>query len=232
MAAPGEPPRPHDDDDLIGFSSPASLEAQSSLEAHASETRPSDPHDLFEPGAAPLGAETPVTATPERADPDPDLFDTPVVTPAFTLAPEAAPAPAPVSTGSIFEPSREFSTRKRARSEDAPLPDGATALFTTYALILFAVPTLGVSLLIALLFLWGRPAPDEAVARSHHDFQKRTVQAGTTAGVIGIVLVAAPFAVGVPVLFLLALWMLLRGAKGVLTLKDHRPIRQPLGWWI
>lgn len=220
MAAPGEPPRPHDDDDLIGFSSPASLEAQ------ASETRPSDPHDLFEPGAAALGAETPVTATPERADPDPDLFNTPVVTPAFT------PAAAPVSAGSIFEPSREFSTRKRSRNEDAPLPDGATGLFTTYALILFAVPTLGVSLLIALLFLRGRPAPDEAVARSHHDFQKRTVLAGTAAGAIGIVLVAAPFAVGVPVLFLLAIWMLLRGAKGVLTLKDHNPIRQPLGWWI
>lgn len=224
MAAPGEPPRPHDDDDLIGFSSPASLEAQ------ASADRPTDPHDLFEPGAAPLGAETPATATPERAASDPDLFDTPVVTPAFTPAPEVAPAP--VSASSIFEPSREFSTRKRARHEDAPLPDGATGLFTTYALILFAVPTLGVSLLIALLFLRGRPAPDEAVARSHHDFQRRTVLAGTAAGAVGIVLVAAPFAVGVPVLFLLAIWMLLRGAKGVLTLKDHHPIRQPLGWWI
>lgn len=230
MAAPGEPPRPHDDDDLIGFSSPASLEAQSSLEAHAGETRPSDPHDLFEPGAASLGAETPVTATPERADPDPDLFDTPVTTPDFTSAPEAAPAP--VSTGSIFEPSREFSTRKRARSEDAPLPEGATGLFTTYALILFAVPTLGVSLLIALLFLRGRPAPEEAVARSHHDFQKRTVLAGVAAGLVGIILIAAPFAIGVPVLFLLALWMLLRGARGVLTLKDHHPIRRPLGWWV
>lgn len=230
MAAPGEPPRPHDDDDLIGFSSPASLEAQSSLEAHASEDRLSDPHDLFEPGAAPLGAETPVTATPERADPAPDLFDTPVATPAFASAAKAAPEP--VSAGSIFEPSREFSTRKRGRHEDAPLPEGATGLFTTYALILFAVPTLGVSLLIALLFLRGRPAPDEAVARSHHDFQTRTVLAGVAAGLVGIILIAAPFAVGVPVLFLLALWMLLRGARGVLTLKDHHPIRRPLGWWI
>lgn len=210
MAAPGEPPRPQDDDDLIGFSSPASLEAQ------ASPQRPAETDDLFEPAASvPIepAVVTPASATTPRAEP------------------ETAPAAA-VSAGSIFEPSREFSTRKRSRNEDAPLPEGATGLFTTYALILFAVPTLGVSLLIALLFLRGRPAPDEAVARSHHDFQKRTVLAGVAAGLGGIVLIAAPFAVGVPVLFLLALWMLLRGARGVLTLKDHHPIRRPLGWWI
>ena len=217
MAGPGEPPRPQDDDDLVGFSSPASLEAQ------ASPPQPVETDDLFEPAAS-----APPEPMPEPA----------IVTPAFATpsraAPEATPPPAatPVSAGSIFEPSREFSTRKRGRNEDAPLPDGATGLFTTYALILFAVPTLGVSLLIALLFLRGRPAPDEAVARSHHDFQKRTVIAGVAAGAVGIVLIAAPFAVGVPVLFLLAIWMLLRGAKGVLTLKDHRPIRHPRGWWI
>ena len=221
MAGPGEPPRPQDDDDLVGFSSPASLEAQ------ASPPQPVETDDLFEPAAS---------VTPEPASergPEPA-----VMTPAFATPsraePEAAPvqAAAPVSASSIFEPSREFSTRKRGRNEDAPLPDGATGLFTTYALILFAVPTLGVSLLIALLFLRGRPAPDEAVARSHHDFQKRTVIAGVAAGAVGIVLIAAPFAVGVPVLFLLALGMLLRGAKGVLTLKDHHPIRHPRGWWI
>jgi uncharacterized membrane protein len=215
MAGPGEPPRPQDDDDLVGFSSPASLEAQ------ASPPQPVETDDLFEPA---------VSAPPEPI-PEPA-----VMTPAFATPSrvEAAPAPAatPVSAGSIFEPSREFSTRKRGRNEDAPLPDGATGLFTTYALILFAVPTLGVSLLIALLFLRGRSAPDEAVARSHHDFQSRTVIAGVAAGAVGIVLIAAPFAVGVPVLFLLALWMLVRGAKGVLTLKDHRPIRSPRGWWI
>ena len=215
MAGPGEPPRPQDDDDLVGFSSPASLEAQ------ATPLQPVETDDLFEPAAS-----APPEPMPEPA----------VMTPAFATPSraEAAPAPAaaPVSAGSIFEPSREFSTRKRGRHEDAPLPEGATGLFTTYALILFAVPTLGVSLLIALLFLRGRPAPDEAVARSHHDFQKRTVIAGVAAGAVGIVLIAAPFAVGVPVLFLLAIWIMLRGAKGVLTLKDHRPIRQPLGWWI
>ena len=213
MAASGEPPRPHDDDDLVGFSSPASLEAQ------ASEVRASDPDDLFEsaqPAPTEPAVAPPAFATPSRAEP------------------EAAPvqAAAPVSAGSIFEPSREFSTRKRGRKEDAPLPEGARGLFTTYALILFAVPTLGVSLLIALLFLRGRPAPDETVARSHHDFQRRTVIAGVAAGALGIVLIAAPFAVGVPVLFLLAIWIILRGAKGVLTLKDHRPIRHPRGWWI
>ena len=33
-------------------------------------------------------------------------------------------------------------------------------------------------------------------------------------------------------LFLLAIWVILRGAAGVLALKSGRAIRHPTGWWI
>ena len=42
----------------------------------------------------------------------------------------------------------------------------------------------------------------------------------------------AILALGVPILFALALWMVLRGAWGVWTLKSGRAIADPRGWWI
>lgn len=112
-----------------------------------------------------------------------------------------------------------------------PAKDGA-GLFLGYALILFAVPTLGVSVIVGLLAVMGRGVPEDAVARSHHLYQRRTLFAAAVVAVVGLVLIAAPFALGVPVLFLLALWVILRGAAGVMALKAGRPIRHPLGWWI
>ncbi|PZN98440.1 MAG: serine/threonine protein kinase [Alphaproteobacteria bacterium] len=109
--------------------------------------------------------------------------------------------------------------------------DGAS-LFLGYALILFAVPTLGVSVVVGLLATMGRGVPDNAVARSHRQYQRRTLFAAAVAAVVGLVLIAAPFALGVPVLFLLAIWVIVRGASGVLALKAGRAIRHPSGWWI
>ena len=37
---------------------------------------------------------------------------------------------------------------------------------------------------------------------------------------------------GVPILFLLALWLVLRGASGVWALKSGHAIADPRGWWI
>jgi uncharacterized membrane protein len=48
----------------------------------------------------------------------------------------------------------------------------------------------------------------------------------------GLILLAAPLALGVPILFLLALWVVVRGAWGVWTLKAGRAIADPRGWWI
>lgn len=223
MAEPGDPNRPDrtpdDHDDLIGFSSPASL-AGRAREAEA--------------------AAAPVTPARPAREAEPDLFD-PRPSPAFaavqaeTTPTPAASTPPPVSgvasAGSVFEPT-EFSTRARRHDDPPALPKDGAGLFLGYALILFAVPTLGVSVVVGLLALMGRGVPDNAIARSHHQYQRRTLFAAAVAAVVGLVLIAAPFALGVPVLFLLAIWVIVRGAAGVLALKAGRAIRQPTGWWI
>jgi uncharacterized membrane protein len=223
MAEPGDPNRPDrtpdDHDDLIGFSSPASLagrareaEAAAAPVAPGRSTREAEP-DLFDPRPSPAFAAVQAETTPAPA------------------ASEPPPVPSMASAGSVFEPT-EFSTRGRRHDDPPALPKDGAGLFLGYALILFAVPTLGVSVVVGLLALMGRGTPDNAIARSHHQYQRRTLFAAAVAAVVGLVLIAAPFALGVPVLFLLAIWVIVRGAAGVLALKAGRAIRHPAGWWI
>lgn len=157
-------------------------------------------------------------------EPEPELFE--------TVEDAPPPEPSPVEAGSIFQPSREFSTRAHRRDQPAAVPGGGMGLYAVYALILFAVPTLGVSAAIGLFAVTGRAGPDDDLSLSHFIYQQRTLWAAAVAAVAGLILMAAPFALGVPILFLLALWMVLRGASGVWTLKSGRAIADPLGWWI
>ena len=143
-----------------------------------------------------------------------------------------AGAGAPVEAGSIFAPSRAFSTRRRRRVEGTAIPGGGLGLYAVYALILFAVPTVGVSAVIGLFAVTGRAGPDDDLSSSHFIYQQRTLWAAAVAALAGVILLAAPFALGVPILFGLALWMVLRGAWGVWALKSGRPIADPRGWWI
>jgi|SRR5215217_5015621 len=226
MAEPGDPrtpdDHPDDHDDLIGFASPASLQGR---------VREPEPERLpeFEPEPQPA-------PEPEA---EPDLFDPPVrapkpepePAPVAEPAPLAGPKTAPARAESIFEPSREFSSRpsRRTQVQDAP---GGMGLYAVYALILFAVPTLGVSAAIGLLAVTGREGPQDSLSRSHFIYQQRTLWAAAVAAVAGVILLAAPFALGVPVLFLLALWTVLRGASGVWNLKSGKAISDPRSWWI
>ena len=140
--------------------------------------------------------------------------------------------PHPMRANSIFEPSPGFELHGGRRDpEPGPLIGGMN-LYAVYALILFAVPTLGVSALIGLVAVTGRPGPEEPEARSHFVYQQRTLWTAAVAAAIGLILLAAPFALSVPLLFALALWTVIRGAAGVWTLKGGRPIRNPRGWWI
>lgn len=164
----------------------------------------------------------------ERAQPEP----TPSVQPqgdpvasaprsAVRPAPEA-PAPGPVAAPPASNPGF-------ARRGEQPAPvDGAMGLYAVYALILFAVPTLGVSALIALVAVTGRPGPTGEIAASHFLFQQRTLWAGALAALLGAVLIAV--GLGVFVLFVLAVWLILRGAGGVLKLKAGQPIARPRAW--
>ena len=243
MAEPGDPSNADDHDDLIGFASPASLQGRT-REPAADEGETPEPAAVIEPELAPTPEAEP---EPEvQPEPEPDLFATRTVwtsAPAqpepVAVAPEpipvaAPPEPAarPVEAASVFELSPETPMSRRRRDPGADLPNGGMGLYAVYALILFAVPTMGVSAVIGLLAVTGRSGPDDALSRSHFIYQQRTLWTAAIAAVAGLILLAAPFALGVPILFLLALWLVLRGASGVWTLKSGRPIADPRGWWI
>ena len=190
---------------------------------------PADDHDDDLIGfASPASLEGRLRVEPEP-DPEPEPEEEP-----FEPLGDDLPSPesAPVEAGSIFAPSREFSTRRRRRDQGAAIPGGGLGLYAVYALILFAVPTLGVSVVIGLFAVTGRAGPDDDLSLSHFIYQQRTLWAAAVAAVSGVILMAAPFALGVPILFGLAIWMVLRGAWGVWALKSGRAIADPRGWWI
>ena len=240
MAEPGDPSNSDDHDDLIGFASPASLQGR--MREPAAEHEPT-PDSLAEPDPdlprmAEPGPELP------GLDAEPDLFEKRTVWTSAPAGPEpesavaaSAPEPAataasPVESASVFERSPETRSRRRRKDPVADLPGGGMGLYAVYALILFAVPTMGVSAAIGLFAVTGRSGPDDALSSSHFIYQQRTLWAAAVAAVAGLILLAAPFALGVPILFLLALWLVLRGASGVWALKSGRAIADPRGWWI
>jgi uncharacterized membrane protein len=241
MAEPGDPSNADDHDDLIGFASPASLQGRTrepeaeragvvvpSFEAAAPAPEPEVRHQV-QPEAQPQPE-----PEPEPAD---DLFTPRTVWTSTPAEPEPAPARpapilAPVEAASIFQRTPETPMQRRRRDPGADLPGGGIGLYAVYALILFAVPTLGVSAVIGLLAVTGRSGPEDALSRSHFIYQQRTLWTAAVAAVAGVILLAAPFALGVPILFLLALWLVLRGASGVWALKSGQAIADPRGWWI
>ncbi|MFW2342109.1 hypothetical protein [Brevundimonas sp.] len=175
-----------------------------SLAAHP-RTRPS------EAGSEPESESGPESGPEPEPDPVDDPMNAPLVAP---LAP-AAPGPPP---------------RRHAPVEDLPEPEGMMGLYTVYALILFAIPTFGVSAFIGLLAVMVRDVPTHAVAASHHVFQVRTLWAAAVVAVLGVILIVVN--AGVFVLFLLVLWVLMRGAWGSWLLKSRRAIPNPRSWWI
>ncbi|MBU1540615.1 MAG: hypothetical protein KKC29_08125 [Alphaproteobacteria bacterium] len=184
-----------------------------------------------------IGFASPASLQGRMREPEPELEPEPEPEPEEAASEPVEdeplpPEPAPVEAGSVFAPSREFSARRRRRDRGAEIPGGGMGLYAVYALILFAVPTMGVSAVIGLLAVTGRAGPEDELSSSHFIYQQRTLWAAAVAAVAGVILLAAPFALGVPILFALAIWMVLRGASGVWALKSGRAIVQPRGWWI
>lgn len=221
MPEPGDSdtPRSHDpdhhDDDLIGFASPASLQGRNREPVAPVEPEPAPSieaeDDLFAPAPGPI-----VTPVPEAV-----AAPTPIPTP--------PPAPEPVPAWARETPRAEQPAGSFARRGEQPSPvDGAMGIYAVYALILFAVPTLGVSALIALVAVTGRAGPKGEIAASHFMFQQRTLWAGAVVALLGGILIAV--GLGVFVLFVLAVWLILRGAGGVLKLKAGQPIARPRAW--
>lgn len=178
-----------------------------------------DPDDLV--GFASPGS---LAGRPRAPEPEPEAVVEPV--------PEPAPAPVaePVDARAAFEPAAPPPPPEPAfgRRDREPVPEAPMGLYAIYALILFAVPTLGVSAVIALLAVTGRAGPSGDVAASHFVFQQRTLWAGGVVALAGAILIVV--GLGVFVLFALAVWLILRGAAGVLKLKAGRAMPNPRGW--
>ena len=245
MAEPGDPNAPddrapvnsapddHSHDDLIGFTSPASLTGRerARLDAPGAAPKPpvdmevEDEPDLFDPPPRhPFPADRP-EFEPVRAAPAPEPSPEPAPEPiAAPRVPDLGAVPSWARTTASASP--RPSVRDAAPFGRAAAPvEGAMSLYAVYALILFAVPTLGVSALIALVAVTGRPGPEQALARSHFVFQQRTLWIAAIAAILGAVLIAVNL--GVFVLFIMAVWVLVRGASGLLALAGGKPIANP-----
>jgi uncharacterized membrane protein len=218
MAEPGDPKDPavpnddHDHDAQVGFVSPASLAGR----ARAPEPVAQDARepDLFDP--------------PEL-EPGPGPFDLSgqMTRPTAPFAPRPEPQPeTPVAPTPVTRAMREQMT-----SDAAPRREGPAVpmrLYAIYVLILLAVPTLGVSCLVALLAVIRRDGATDALEHSHAVYQQRTLFGTVAAAVVGAVLVVVN--IGVLVLFALAIWVLARGAFGVLKLKSGQAVPNPRSW--
>ncbi|WP_209307943.1 hypothetical protein [Brevundimonas intermedia] len=228
MAEPGDPKDPavptddHDHDAHIGFVSPASLAGR----ARAPEPE-SEPvaEDAREPGLF----------DPPELEPGPFDLSGQVTRPTAPFAPRPELRPEPTSEPSVETPVAPTpvtrAMREQMTSDAAPRREGPAVpmrLYAIYVLILLAVPTLGVSCLVALLAVMRRDGATDALEHSHAVYQQRTLFGTFGAAVVGAVLIVVN--IGVLVLFALAIWVLARGAFGVLKLKSGQAVPNPRSW--
>jgi uncharacterized membrane protein len=172
--------------------------------------RPRAPEPAPPPAVEP--APEPVAIVPEPAPP------AVTAAPAAPAAPpEAATAPAPAPAG--------FGARQKTPPAEAPM-----GLHAVYALILFAVPTLGASAVVGLAAVVFRDPPDQEPWASHHVYQLRTLWTAAIVAVLGAILIVVNL--GVFVLFGLVIWLLMRGAWGVWLLTRGRAVPRPRGWGV
>jgi len=99
------------------------------------------------------------------------------------------------------------------------------SLYATYGLMLLTVPTFGVAAALGLLRLWSRPLPADPIERSHFIFQRRTLLASVVSILLGGLLIIV--GVGVFVIFIMAVWSIIRSAVGLRSLLNGDPITHP-----
>lgn len=108
--------------------------------------------------------------------------------------------------------------------------DSGKGLLSVYLLILLAIPTGGVSGLVALLAVWQRQPSQDQVEASHALFQKRTVYFALIAAVVGAVLILV--SLGVTVLFVLGLWIIARSVRGITALRSGHALSRPMTYLV
>ena len=210
MAEPGDPRKPEDEfDDQIGFCSPESVVGRPVDRAAEPEPEPLDQASEPDPEPEPEAMAPPVH---EERTPEPE-----------TPMSEPDPHPEPTAAAPAF-----VSRAERRRALDEEPKDRLTWALTIYALILFAVPTLGFSAIIGLLAVTGRTVNASPFLFSQYVYQQRTLWIAAIGALLALILI--PVGLGVFVLFVLAVWTLARGVAGVWRLKNARPISNPRTW--
>lgn len=199
MAEPGDPRKPEDD-----FDDQIGFCSPQSVAGRPVERTPER-----EPEPEPVAETAPEPRMEDAvAEPEPPV-----------AAPEPEPEPAPVFV----------SRAERRRALDEEPKDRLTWALTIYALILFAVPTLGFSAILGLLAVTGRTVNASPFLLSHYVYQQRTLWTAAIAALVGLILIVVNL--GIFVLFLLAVWTIARGAAGLWRLKNAQPISDPRTWF-
>ncbi|MFN3877200.1 MAG: hypothetical protein ACK4MH_02345 [Brevundimonas sp.] len=224
MAEPGDPKDPavphddHDHDAQVGFVSPASLAGRARAPEPEPVAQDAREPDLFDP--------------PElESGPGPFDLSGQMTRPTAPFAPKPEPRPEPSVETPVAPTPVTRAMREQMTSDAAPRREGPAVpmrLYAVYVLILLAVPTLGVSCLVALLAVMRRDGATDALEHSHAVYQQRTLFGTFGAAVVGAILVVVN--IGVLVLFALAIWVLARGAFGVLKLKSGQAVPNPRSW--
>ncbi len=219
MAEPGDPIQP--DPDPVPESGPAPQDPAGMPETDVPDTA----EDTPETGEVADAGSDAQEADAHEADAHVGFVSAASLTGQARVA-DSGPEPdviaPPVESGSTFELSP---LPPPSRRRDTGPVEGAMSLYAVYALILFSVPTFGVAAVIGLLAVTGRPGPDGPLARSHFIYQQRTLWTAAVAALLGGILLV--IGVGVLVLFLAAVWILIRGAAGVWRLKSGEPVDNP-----
>jgi len=199
MAEPGDPRTPEDD-----FDDQVGFCSPQSVAGRPVEREPEpEPEPVAESEPEPEFMPEEAAAGPEPAAPTPE--------------PPVEPAPAFVSRA------------ERRRVLDEEPKDRLTWALTIYALILFAVPTLGFSAILGLLAVTGRTVNASPFLLSHYIYQQRTLWIAAIAALVGLILIVVNL--GIFVLFLLAVWTIARGVAGLWRLKNAQPISNPRTWF-
>jgi uncharacterized membrane protein len=117
--------------------------------------------------------------------------------------------------------------RSEPGSGQPTLSNKAIALIV-YVLYIVGYITVGVAAVVGVMIAHLKIGSADDVSRTHFQFQIRTFWIGIVYLVAGVLLLY--FFIGIPVLFWLIIWTLVRNVKGLLLLNDGKPIEKPTSW--
>jgi len=112
--------------------------------------------------------------------------------------------------------------------------DDRTIAIVVYALYLAMFVTGGVAAIVGVILAYLKKDGEDALTRSHFDFQIRTFWLGLAGVLVSLVLMMTIIfiVIGVPLLIAVTVWWLLRIVIGLVRLLDRKPIPDPKTWLV